>query len=405
MAATSSGPLAEVRVLDLSRILAGPFCTMVLGDLGADVIKIEHPMQGDDTRAWGPPFVDGESAYYLSINRNKRSLAVDFKTDDGRRIIRELAERSDVVVENFRPGTLDRLGLGYEVLEALNPGLVFCSISAFGSSGPDRDRAGLDVIVAAAGGLMSITGEEQRPPVKPGVALVDVATALYAFGAIVAGLYARRATGKGQKIELSLLGVEISALINIASSYLVAGEVPRRWGSAHPAIVPYQAFEAADGYVVIGATNDTLWQRFCRGVGLDHLAEDPRFATNEQRVHHREEVVSTIASVLKKAPRSEWLSRLRQAGVPCGPVNTVDEVFRDPQVQHVGMVEEVRHPTLGSVRLTGIPASFSGTPAAIRRHPPLLGEHTEEVLLEVLGYAPREIHRLVESGCVRRRSG
>ena len=401
----ASGPLAGIRVLDLSRILAGPFCTMVLGDLGADVIKVEHPIQGDDTRAWGPPFVDGESAYYLSTNRNKRSIAVDFKTEDGRRVIRELAERSDVLVENFRPGTLDRLGLGYEDLQPRNPRLVYCSISAFGSSGPDLDRAGLDVIVSAAGGLMSITGEEGRPPVKPGVALIDVATALYALGMIVSAVYARETTGRGQKIELSLLSVQIASLINIASNYLVAGQVPRRWGSAHPSIVPYQAFEAADGYLVIGATNDALWRRFCRACGLDGLADDPRFATNELRVRHRADLISAIASVVKTRPRAEWVARLREAGVPAGPVNTVDEVFQDPQVAHLGMAQDVPHPTLGSVRLTGIPAALSDTPATIRRHPPLLGEHTEEVLEDILGYDAEQIGQLVESRALGTRAG
>jgi len=402
-AVAASGPLAGIRVLDLSRILAGPFCTMVLGDLGADVIKVEHPVQGDDTRAWGPPFVDGESAYYLSTNRNKRSIAVDFKTEDGRRVIRELAERSDVVVENFRPGTLDRLGLGYEDLQPLNPRLVYCSISAFGSSGPDHDRPGLDVIVSAAGGLMSITGEEGHPPVKPGVALIDVATALYALGMIVSAVYARESTGRGQKIELSLLSVQIASLINIASNYLVAGQIPRRWGSAHPSIVPYQAFEAADGYLVIGATNDALWRRFCHACGLDHFADDPRFATNELRVRHRDEVVDAISSVVKARPRAEWVARLRAAGIPVGPVNTVDEVFQDPQVAHLGMAREIPHPTLGSVRLTGIPAALSDTPATIRRHPPLLGEHTQEVLEDILGYDAAEIGHLIESRSVATR--
>ncbi|MGN6358892.1 MAG: CaiB/BaiF CoA transferase family protein, partial [Thermomicrobiales bacterium] len=264
----TTGPLAGVRVLDLSRVLAGPFCTMVLGDLGADVIKIEQPGRGDDTRAWGPPFAGSESAYYLSVNRNKRSITVDFKPEAGRKIIRDLAARSDVLIENFRPGTLERLGLGYDDLRVSNPRLIYCSISGFGHDGPGYGRPGLDVIVAAAGGLLGITGEEGRPPVKPGVALIDIATALYATSAINAALYARQASGVGQKIELSLLGVQIAALINIASSYLIGGEMPRRWGSAHPAIVPYQAFEAADGYVVIGATNDALWQKFCPAVGL-----------------------------------------------------------------------------------------------------------------------------------------
>ncbi|MGN6758322.1 MAG: CaiB/BaiF CoA transferase family protein, partial [Thermomicrobiales bacterium] len=265
---------------------------------------------------------------------------------------------------------------------------------------PGYGRPGLDVIVAAAGGLLGITGEEGRPPVKPGVALIDIATALYAANAINAALYARQVSGVGQKIELSLLGVQIAALINIASSYLVGGEMPRRWGSAHPAIVPYQAFEAADGYVVIGATNDALWQKFCPAVGLDHLAADQRFATNVQRVQHREEIVTAIAAALKALPRAEIDARLRAAGVPCAPVNDLADVFADPQVAHLGMVQDVSHPTLGSVRLTGIPATFSATPPAIRRYPPLLGEHTVEVLRDILGYDDAAIRDLRASGVI-----
>jgi len=387
----------------MSRVLAGPFCTMYLGDLGADVIKIEHPETGDDTRSWGPPFVLGESAYYLAINRNKRSVAVDLKCEAGRRIVRELAMRSDVLVENFRPGTMDRLGLGYRDLESLNPKLVYCAISGFGSTGPDRDRSGLDVILAAAGGLMSITGEEGRAPVKPGVALTDLATGLGAMAAIVSALYARQSTGKGQEVDLSLLGMQVALLVNAASNYLLGGIVQRPWGSAHPSIVPYQAFQAADGYLVIGATNDVLWQKFCAAAGLTRLADDVRFAANSGRVAHRREILEAIMPVIRRLPRDEWVERFRWAGVPCASVNTIDEVFRDPQVVHLGLVEEVPHPALGALPIVGNPMVFSRTPVDTRRHPPLLGEHTYEVLHEILGYDAASIEQLQREGSVRRR--
>lgn len=396
-----SGPLEGIRVLDLSRVLAGPFCTMYLGDLGADVIKIEHPETGDDTRSWGPPFVQGESAYYLAINRNKRSVAVDLKREDGRQIIRELAARSDVLVENFRPGTMERLGLGYRDLEPLNPKLIYCAISGFGRTGPDHDRPGLDVILAAAGGLMSITGEEGRPPVKPGVALTDLATGLGAMAAIVSALYARQSTGQGQEVDLSLLGMQVALLINAASNYLLGGIVQRPWGSAHPSIVPYQAFEAADGYLVIGATNDVLWQKFCAAAGLTHLADDARLATNSGRVAHRREILEAIVPVIHRLPREAWVDKLRRAGVPCAPVNAIDEVFRDPQVLHLGLVDEVPHPSLGVLPIVGNPMTFSRTPVGTRRHPPLLGEHTYEVLHDLLGYDGAVIERLHTEGSVR----
>jgi formyl-CoA transferase len=385
----------------MSRVLAGPFCTMYLGDLGADVIKIEHPGTGDDTRSWGPPFVQGESAYYLAINRNKRSAAIDLKCEGGRKIIRDLAARSDVLVENFRPGTMERLGLGYRDLEPLNPRLVYCAVSGFGRTGPDRDRSGLDVILAAAGGLMSITGEEGRSPVKPGVALTDLATGLGAMAAIVSALYARQSTGKGQRVDLSLLGMQVALLVNAASNYLLAGVVQRPWGSAHPSIVPYQAFEAADGYLVIGATNDMLWQKFCAAAGLAHLADDARFAANSGRVAHRREILEAIVPVIQRLPREEWVERFRRAGVPCAPVNTIDEVFRDPQVVHLGLVGDVPHPSLGALPLVGNPMVFSRTPAGTRRHPPLLGEHTYEVLHELLGYDAASIEQLHTEGSVR----
>jgi crotonobetainyl-CoA:carnitine CoA-transferase CaiB-like acyl-CoA transferase len=386
-------PLQGIRVLDFSRILAGPYCTMVLADMGAEVIKIERPGTGDETRAWGP-FVGGESAYFLCVNRNKKSVTVDLSKPPGQTIIRELATTADVLVENFRPGTMEKLGLGYDDLRTIKPRLIYCAISGFGRSGPDKDRAGVDVIVEGVGGLMSITGEPDGPPVKVGVAIIDVATALHAHGAITAALFERERTGRGRRLDFSLLEVQIATLINIGSDYLIGGIVPKRWGSAHTSIVPYQAFEASDGYVVVGAINESLWLRFCEAIERPEFARDPRFASNELRSQHRSELLALIQPVFLGRTRADWLERFRSQGIPCGPINTLDEVYRDAQVEHLGIVQEVEHPTAGRIKLAGSPIRADHEQLPVRLPPPRLGQHTEEVLRELLQYDDEHIREI-----------
>jgi crotonobetainyl-CoA:carnitine CoA-transferase CaiB-like acyl-CoA transferase len=392
--------LEGIRVLDLSRIIAGPFCSQILGDMGAEVIKVEQLGVGDDSRTWGPPFIREESVYFVSINRNKKSVTVNMKDPRGKAIICELARRSDVLLENFKPGTLAKLGLDWEDLRRENPRLIFCSISGFGRTGPSAERGGYDVIVQAVGGLMGITGDPEGPPVKVGVAMTDICTALYAHGAILAALYARDRTGEGQRIDVSLLETQIAALINIASSYLNAGEIPEKWGTAHVNIVPYQAFKMQDGYMIIGAGNDRLWVNLCEAIGLAEVGRDPKYATNAQRVEHREEIVRLLEARLTTRTRKEWESILAPLGIPCGPINRMDEVFADPQVRHLQMVLQAPHPYLGTIRMVRNPVTFSRTPVDLRQTPPRLGEHTEDVLRDLLGYSATEVAALKVAGVV-----
>lgn len=371
-------PLDGLVVLDLSRVLAGPYCTMILGDLGADVIKIEHP-DGDDTRRWGPPFVGGESAYFLAVNRNKRSAIADLRTAEGRELVRRIALQADILVENFRPGTLERFGLGLDSLREENPRLITLTISGMGASGPKSDQPGYDFIVQAMGGLMSITGPAEGPPSKVGVAIVDLTTGMMAANAILAALYARERTGVGQHIDISLLETQVAWLANVASAYLTTGEDPARHGNAHPTIVPYQTFRARDAEFALGVGNDTQWVRLCDAIGLPELARDARFRTNPDRVANREALISLLSEHFATATAAEWVSRIDAAGIPVGPLRTVAEVFEDPQVHAREMVVSVEHPSIGELRLVGIPFKFSDTPATIRRPPPLLGEHTAEV--------------------------
>jgi crotonobetainyl-CoA:carnitine CoA-transferase CaiB-like acyl-CoA transferase len=394
-------PLEGIRIVDLSRIVAGPLATQIFGDYGAEVIKIEQPKVGDDSRGWAPPKApDGSAAYFFSINRNKKSVTLNLKHPRGKAIVKELVRRSDVVIENFKPGTMEDLGLDYEVLRRVNPRIIYCQISGFGNSGPYRERAGYDSILQGMTGLMSITGERGGPPVKAGVALIDEITALYAHGAILAALLHRERTGQGQKVECSLLESGVGALMNAATAYLVAGVVQGRWGSAHESLVPYQAFRARDGYLIVGAGNERLWKAFCEVIGAPEWADDPRFDTNFKRVERRDELVRMIEERLQARSRDEWIAAFAAAGLPTGPINTVDQVFRDPQVLHRGMVQEVTHPTAGPVKLVGIPVKFSETPGEIRLPPPLLGQHTEEVLGGLLGLDRDQIEALRADGVI-----
>ena len=388
------GPLDGIRVLDLTRVLAGPYCTMFLGDLGAEVVKVEQPGVGDDTRGWGPPFTGGESAYFLCVNRNKKSITVDLKSQEGVALLRRLAERADVLIENFRPGAMERLDLGEKDLRATNPRLIYASLSGFGADGPMSDAPGYDLIVQAWGGLMSITGQADGEPSKVGVAIIDLVAGLMLGKSIAAALFAREKLGVGQKIDTSLLEAEVACLINVGSNYLVEGNIPRRWGNAHPSIVPYQSFKTADGYLVIGVASEGIWRRFCQAIGRAEWADDSRFEKNSNRVENRSLLIGLLAEMFLSHSTDEWLKLLNSAEVPCAPVQTVDQVFKAPQVLHREMLVQVEHPTAGPVRMAGIPVKFSATPASVRLPPPLLGQHNEEVLESWLGMNNEEISEL-----------
>ncbi|TXC98889.1 CoA transferase [Streptomyces sp. ISID311] len=374
------GTLTGLKVLDLSRILSGPFCTMMLADLGADVIKVEDPVSGDDTRVWGPPFQGEDAAYFHSVNRNKRGIAVDLKDPECRGLIHELAATADVIVENFRPGTAARLGLGYEDVRAGNPGVVYASISGYGQTGPYRQEPGYDAIAQAVSGVMSVTGEPGGPPVRFGVSPADLAAGMWAALGILAALRSRERTGRGEWVDVSLLDGQVAWLSYVAAGYFASGDVPQRYGSAHPAIVPYQAFPTADGHLMVAAGNDGLWRRFATAIGLAALVDDPRFATNPDRVRHRGELLPLIERALAARGAQEWAAQLTEEGIPVGPINTVDQALRHPQVIARGMVAEIEHPDAGTLRTLTSPIKLSEHPAAIRTPPPRHGEHTAQVL-------------------------
>ncbi len=398
------GPLDGITVLDLSRVLVGPFCTMQLGDLGAEVIKVERPGQGDQTRTWVPPAFgeddDAESAYYVSVNRNKRSIEVNLATEAGREVVREIARDADVLVENFRVGKTADWGLDYEDLVEENPGLVYCALSGYGEWGPDRDKPAYDVMMQARGGFMSFTGVEGGPPVRIGVALADVGAGMYATQAILAALFERElGDGTGQKVDVSLLDGQAAWTSYMATNYFASGDPPGRMGSKHPNIAPYQAFETADGYVVVACSSDAFWPRLCEALDRPDLLADERFETNEGRVRHRDVLDAELDATFAELTTAEAEAVLEEHDVPASRVRDVAEVFADPQIEARGMRVEMEHPTAGSMTFPGSPMHFSRTPTTVRRHPPSLGEHTETILREH-GYDDGDVDRLRESGAI-----
>ncbi|MGP0011522.1 MULTISPECIES: CaiB/BaiF CoA transferase family protein [Pseudomonas] len=403
------GALSHLRVLDLSRVLAGPWSGQILADLGAEVIKVERPGNGDDTRAWGPPFLKDaygenttEAAYYLSANRNKQSVTIDFTQPEGQRLVRELAARSDILIENFKVGGLAAYGLDYASLKALNPKLIYCSITGFGQTGPYAKRAGYDFMIQGLGGLMSLTGrpegDEGAGPVKVGVALTDILTGLYSTVAILAALAHRDQGGGGQHIDMALLDVQVACLANQAMNYLTTGVAPKRLGNAHPNIVPYQDFPTADGDFILTVGNDGQFRKFAEVAGQPQWADDPRFMTNTLRVANRSALIPLIRQATVFKTTAEWVAQLERAGVPCGPINDLSQVFADPQVQARGLAVELPHPLAGLVPQVASPIRLSATPVEYRNAPPLLGEHTLEVLQRVLGLAPEAVEALREAG-------
>jgi crotonobetainyl-CoA:carnitine CoA-transferase CaiB-like acyl-CoA transferase len=397
------GALSGVTVVDFTRVLSGPYCTMVLADHGARVIKIEHPVRGDDTRHWGPPFIGAESAYFLSINRNKESVTVDFKRPEGRAVVEKLLSTADVVVENFRPGTLDAAGLDAAHVMARHPRIVYCSISGYGQTGPRREEPGYDAVMQAEGGLMSITGEADGPAYRLGVAITDIVSGMFAAQGVMAALIAREKTGRGQHVDIGMLDATTALLTYQAGNYFVSGQVPGRMGNRHPTIAPYESFHASDGDFVIAGGNDEIWCRLCRAVGRLDLADDPRFRTNKDRIEHYDILRAELERALKVRTRAEWIRDLTAAGVPCGSVREIDEVLADPQLAARGMIAEVQHATVGTARVINSPVKLSDTPASVRTAPPTLGQHTAAVLSE-LGYDRQQIEELRRDGAIRAES-
>ena len=399
--------LKDIRIVDITRAMAGPYCTMMLGDFGADVIKVERPGSGDESRGWGPPFVGdsygpypGESAYFLSANRNKRSLTVNLKDPAGLEIIKKLVQISDVFIENFRTGVLDKMGLGYDALQEANPGLIYCSISGYGRTGPYRERPGYDAIVQAEGGMMSITGPKDGPPSRVGIPIIDITSGMFAASAILAALYERLESGQGQLIDISLLDTQAALLANVASNYLISGKPSQRQGNAHPNIAPYEPFQAQDKGFVLGAANQRQWEKLCDTLQHPDLKNDPRFLTNQDRVRNRADLIEVLNGVFKEKNADDWLDQIQAAGLPCGPINTVPEVFQHPQREERGLVQEVQHSSAGKVSLTGFPYKLSRTPAETHQPPPLLGEHNRDILVDLLGYSQKEMDQMSDKGII-----
>ena len=394
-------PLDDLLIVDLSRILSGPVCTMLLADMGAQVIKIEPPPLGDDSRQWGPPFIGGISTYFLSINRNKKSLGLNLKAEDGRRILWKLIEKADVLIENFRPGVLDKLGFGYEAVRKVNPRTVYCSISGFGHTGPYRDRPGYDVIAQGESGMMDLTGYADGPPAKLGASLADIVAGLYACNGICLALLARHKTGQGQHVDVSLLDGMVSTLTYHALIYLTTGRSPKRAGTRHPSIVPYESFEAKDGFVNIAVTNQKQWENFCQVFGFPEIATDPRFEAMKARLANYSELRPMIERVVSKMTRAEVMDAMSNVGIPAGPINTVGEILEDPHIRARHMVEELMHPEYGPLRVLGIPFKLSETPGVVENAPPKFGEHNREVL-RGLEFAEEQIKGLEQSGVIAR---
>ncbi|KAJ6011721.1 hypothetical protein N7522_002076 [Penicillium canescens] len=405
----SSGPLSGVRILDLTRVLAGPFCTQILADYGAKVLKVENPKGGDDTRLWRTVAekdiwnaTDKDiSAYFCTINRNKQSITLNLKEEKGREILFRLVENSDVVVDNFVPGKMDSMGIGYERLRQINPSIIHASVSGYGRRGPYAHRAGYDAIAAAEAGMLDITGERDGPPTRPGLGLTDMSTGLYLHGAIIAALYSRKDTGQGQKIDASLFESQVSLLSNVAMSWLNVGERAARWGTEHPSIVPYQAFETENGYLVLGATNNRQFRVLCQLMGESELATDPRFVDNSSRVQNRLELKEIFERILRKKTTQAWLAVLEGSGMPYGPINTIEQVFSHPQTAAGDMVQSLPHEAAisGKIKVLGVPVKFSETKPTIRHSPPSLGEHTDSTLIG-MGFSPKEVAALREQGIV-----
>ena len=393
------GALDGLTVIDLTRVLSGPYCTMMLADMGARVIKVEQPGRGDDTRAWGPPFQNGESAYFLSINRNKESVTLNLKHPEGRRVLDALIERADVLVENFRPGTLERMGLGYADLAQQRPDLVYCSISGFGQTGPRRREPGYDAVMQGEGGLMSITGAPDGPGYRLGIAIVDIVSGMFSAYGIAVALLARERTGRGQYIDVGMLDSVAALLTYQAGIHFTTGEAPGRLGNRHPSITPYETLDAADGELVVAVGNDQLWRTFCGVIGAEALADDARFRTNKDRVAAREALRPLLVERMRTRPAAEWIERLKAAGIPCGGVRDLAQVFADPQLIERAMVVALDHPLAGAIRQLGVPIKMSGTPGAVRTPPPALGQHTEAILGE-LAMSGSEIARLRADGAV-----
>jgi crotonobetainyl-CoA:carnitine CoA-transferase CaiB-like acyl-CoA transferase len=395
----AKGPLAGVRVLDLTRVLAGPFCAMMLGDMGAEVIKIEEPGKGDDTRSW-PPFVEGEATYFMSVNRNKHSITLNLKAPEGQEILRKLARKSDVLVENFRPGTMEKLGFGYRALARLNPRLVYCSVSGFGESGPEAHRAGYDLIVQAESGVMDLTGFSDGPPVKVGNSIGDLVAGMSAAHGIVLALLARARTRRGQKVEISMLDVMASLLTYQAGIYFNTGQRPTRRGNAHPSIVPYEVFRAADAFIVLGVANNSLWSRCCAALGRPELTHDPRFDTETKRVQNRDTLVPLLNDILGTRAAAEWVKQFEAAGIPAGLIKSVAEVCESEHLKARGMIVTLPHPKARRVTVMGVPVRLHTTPGSAATAPPVLGQHTDAVLTRLVGLKKPAIARLRAAGVV-----